>query len=534
MRRIYAFVCALLPLAVTAASLVLAHEGHDHGPEPPAAADPPPRETAADRAAQAPPTPRRPIGGDYVEPHLTASDWPTFQRTSARTGYASGTRLLPPRVLWDGHEQAEIAASPVAGGGRLFTLTLAGSLAARDVLTGEVLWRRELGANASATPALDGPTLVLADWDGNVHAVEARTGETRWARAVGALVHASPAVANGRVFVADAEGRIHSLSIGDGQTAWTRDLGAPIVASPSASGSRVYAATAEGRVVSLAAHDGAPLAENRVHGGLVGAPVVWDETVVVADGLGFVVGLDASTLKRRWLATQGPADLATPAVGDGRVVAPSMAVGGLATYDVRNGRLLWKVADPGFGRYPAPVSLGDGVVYAGVRDGRLLAISALNGTLLWEISASRLAGAPALLPDLLLAVGANGQVFAVGAPRVDRASLPGVLGPPPIAEIPLWPLLVGLGLVAMALWRRGYAKARRPMRIPPALHSWTPPPLLARRVVCPWCSCRHGLPPQAREGARLRCAACGKTSIFRTSATRHLPLPVARRGFRQA
>jgi polyvinyl alcohol dehydrogenase (cytochrome) len=72
--------------------------------------------------------------------------------------------------------------------------------------------------------------------------------------------------------------------------------------------------------------------------------------------------------------------------------------GSFAALDPASGRILWQVADPTGGSDTAPVSTAGGVVYAGSLSGRMFALDAVTGAIVWQFQGQgAVAGGPAIV-----------------------------------------------------------------------------------------------------------------------------------------
>lgn len=315
-------------------------------------------------------------------------------------------------------------------------------------LEGDRLTPREtiVGAEATAAAPLDAqPVAVaialpgaqnLADWPqkgGNAaHAVGhvAYSGALSpvWAVNVGQgnsrknRTNADPVVAGGRVFTLDAAARVSATGT-NGGTLWQTDLTPPTDRSGDASSGglaygdgAVFATSGYGELVALDPATGAVRWRQNVESGIAGAPTVAGGKVFVAarDGTAWAVG--ASDGRVTWTAPglgarAGLPGAAAPTISGDKVIFP-FASGELLALNVADGAPVWQgfVAGQRLGRAYASVSdltgepvAAGGVVYAGSSAGRLAALDAEKGTILW--SAPEGASSPVVL--------AGGSLFLV-------------------------------------------------------------------------------------------------------------------------
>ena len=154
---------------------------------------------------------------------------------------------------------------------------------------------------------------------------------------------------------------------------------------PAVEGERVYAAGHGGDVRALELASGRELwrADTKVE--LSGGPAVGEGIVVVGGTGGELVALDAGTGAKRWQVATGGEVLTAPTVANGIVVARTVD-GRLRGLRVSDGGEAWSYEQPvprltlrGNG---APVVDGD-MVFAGLDNGKVVALSLATGDLLW-------------------------------------------------------------------------------------------------------------------------------------------------------
>lgn len=175
------------------------------------------------------------------------------------------------------------------------------------------------------------------------------------------------------------------------QTLWSRDTGAGtdeqrLNLVPRIVAGTLYVADAEGRVQALAADSGAQRWQVELDAPLAGGPGVGEGLVLLGTSDAEVIALDAGNGSERWRAGLSSEVLSVPAASNGVVVAQTVdgKVFGLAA---ANGEERWRYER----RVPvltlrgsgSPVMRG-GAVYVGMSGGKLVALRADNGNLLWD------------------------------------------------------------------------------------------------------------------------------------------------------
>ncbi len=168
--------------------------------------------------------------------------------------------------------------------------------------------------------------------------------------------------------------------------------------APALVGDAVYAAARDGAVTRLDAASGDERwttdTERKLSGG-VGAS---ERTAVVATEEGEVIALDAATGKQRWRARVSSEVLAVPALGQGLVLVRSLD-NRIFAFGADDGKRRWvyqRVPSTLVVHAAAPITVAEGIAYAGFPGGRLAALSLDNGAVRWEASVAVPKGATEL------------------------------------------------------------------------------------------------------------------------------------------
>jgi outer membrane protein assembly factor BamB len=194
---------------------------------------------------------------------------------------------------------------------------------------------------------------------------------------------------------------------------------------PARGGDTLYFGSLGGEVHALVARTGQ--LRWKVHPGWAvrSPPVVTPTGLWVSDGSGYLHDLSRINGDRRGRGMRSwyDRDISAPTPGDrGLYLATRSAVLSLRT----NGSVRWRYAlgrtspPPPHVALPAPVLAGD-VLYLNHRRGRLLALDAETGALLWQRRATRGAfTAPAPAREGLFVGSSDGRVTLLSAPGGDH------------------------------------------------------------------------------------------------------------------
>jgi outer membrane protein assembly factor BamB len=257
--------------------------------------------------------------------------------------------------------------------------------------------------------------------------------DTRWDRKVGdGLGHARYPIAPSRegdtVFAADVEGVVMAMDANSGDVEWEIDLETTLSSALNAIAGQVYLATGNGEVIALDQRDGSESWRSRVSSEVLAAPQANQQLLIVQSVDGRVTALDRASGEERWVYTSSQPSLTLRGTGTPMVIDPvsfvGLANGRLATLDNRSGQPLWdmQIATPQ-GRSEVerlvdlsgqPIISPDGRLFVTSYNGRVVALEATQGDVLWEADLSS-RHTPILVGDLLFVVTDDSQVVALDA-----------------------------------------------------------------------------------------------------------------------
>jgi len=238
----------------------------------------------------------------------------------------------------------------------------------------------------------------------------------------------TPAIDQDRLFAADQSGLLRAIDTATGETQWQVTLDTPVSSGLTAVADRIYLGTRNGEVLALDQADGSVVWRSRVSSEVLAAPQANRDLLVVQSVDGAVTALDRATGKEQWVYTSNQPALTLRGTGTPRVINQvsfaGFANGRLVTLDNRSGQPLWdmRVAVPK-GRTEVdrlvdldgqPLLTPDGRLYVTSYNGRLLALQATTGKILWSHDASSYLS-PLLVGDFLFTVNADSHVLALDA-----------------------------------------------------------------------------------------------------------------------
>lgn len=234
--------------------------------------------------------------------------------------------------------------------------------------------------------------------------------ERLWSKRIGKgtdeyYLKLTPAADGQLVFATEIGGRVYALDVETGDVVWKQDVDRPVSGGVGLGIGAVYVGTSDGEVVALSQEDGEIQWTAAVSSEVLAAPRAAEGVVVVRSGDGKLFGLEEASGDRLWVYDRTEPVLtlrgtSAPLLIDILAIA-GFDGGQLVALDIRTGGVVWeaRVAIPR-GRSDLermvdidsqPIAVG-GVVYAATYQGRLAAISAQTGEIVWARDISSHAG----------------------------------------------------------------------------------------------------------------------------------------------
>jgi outer membrane protein assembly factor BamB/putative cell wall-binding protein len=380
-------------------------------------------------------------GGNGTVPSIPTAPATGYQLNAANTGsVADGSRAA---VTLERRWSAELGGPtsfPVVAGGRLFvTLRRGGDIAdygsdlvALDAATGQQLWRdRLVHRYFESGLAFDAGTLYVLGGGGLLQARDPSTGRVRWTGTVNDT-DTPPTAVNGRVYVSGNAG-VQALDGRTGSLLWTAPLGAGQKSTPAVTRDGVYVSYSCNNAFGFVPATGSLLWRHT--GQCVGGG---GRTVAVHDGLLYTRDFDGNLVLDALTGRPVGSHPGTriPALWDhGGVFVGNGDIYGRDSEGVPRWQLLGEQATS------APIIV-NGAAYVGTATGRLLALDATNGSVLWE----DVLGSPVPVPD----------EHNVSQPLTGFAAGEGLLVVPTLDELVVYgpasaPVAPSAGLSALAI-----------------------------------------------------------------------------------
>lgn len=361
--------------------------------------------------------------GDSLSPPIVVGDLAVTLGSEAVYGVDLATGSVAWEVPRGGGPLSSPAAVPIEGGTAL--LYLEGP--ADDAGTGP-----SPSATASPTASPGGGTGAGGDGSSSLVAISLEDRAELWRTELEGLARSGVTVDDTTAYVGEHGGRVVAVSLQDGGITWTAELPGRVDTPVAVAGGSVFAVARdadEGRV-AVAALDAAsgecawePGPESELPCGVrIGAastvssgPAAGEGFVLIGSADRLVRSIAAEDGSERWAALVlsffSPAT--APAFSTQAAFAADLS-GGLYRFDLADGDRAWSHQLNDVVLRSSPVVSGS-TILLGLNDGRLVAIDAGSGHLVWESEPTPgLVGTIALGPGVVVAVkgGAEGGLIA--------------------------------------------------------------------------------------------------------------------------
>ena len=303
---------------------------------------------------------------------------------------------------------ARLAAAPVVGGGRIYTIDTTATVRAFDAQSGAAVWstqfgteRRNEGALFGGGVAYDNGRIYATNGLGFVAALDATNGGVVWQVRPGGPLRGSPTVAGDALYVMSQDNQIYSLKTADGSTNWSNAAALEIAgvfgsAAPSIGQGTVVAGFSSGELNAYRYENGRQVWQDALSRTSITTSVaslsdidadpVIDSGVVYAVGQGGrMVALDLFSGQRIWELNF--AGIATPWVAGDWVFAVNDRAQ-LVAIARSTGKIKWINQLPRYEHmkdkkgpisYVGPVLAGDRLILAG-SNGALINVNPTDGS----------------------------------------------------------------------------------------------------------------------------------------------------------
>jgi outer membrane protein assembly factor BamB len=258
-------------------------------------------------------------------------------------------------------KKVQLAASPVYGDGKIFTIDAEAVVRAIDPANGATLWQTQVRGAASSSAnlfgggvAYDNGRVYATDGTGYAAALDAAKGGIFWTVRPGAPLRGAPTIANDNVYVVTQDNQLFALNPADGKTRWTGSGAVEIAgvlgaAAPAAAQGTIVAGFSSGELTAYRYENG---------------QVVWQDAL-------------ARTSISTTVTSLSDID-ADPVIDSGRVYAVGEG-GRMVAIELITGQRVWEMNVAGIS---TPWVAGDWLFVVTDR-GQLLCVARTTGHIRW-------------------------------------------------------------------------------------------------------------------------------------------------------
>ena len=214
-------------------------------------------------------------------------------------------------------------------------------------------------------------------------------------------LHLNPFISDERIAVVNSDGLVSAYHVDDGTSLWENNLNEAITAGVNGGENIILVGTDEGGLVALSSETGKQVWRRQLSSQVTAISAVVDGMLVARSGDGYLYGLDKATGEISWkVHREAPAlslqSQSVPILEQGVVIA-GLDNGRLIMLSQKNGEVLWeKTIAQSSGRselermvdIDGRIDLHDSTVYVVTYNGKIAAVDARKGQILWREDAS--------------------------------------------------------------------------------------------------------------------------------------------------
>jgi outer membrane protein assembly factor BamB/predicted MPP superfamily phosphohydrolase len=271
-------------------------------------------------------------------------------------GYLKALNTRTGKMTWQLKMAGPVHSTPVSGNGIIVIGTIDGKITGIDGIAGSIIWEVTTGRPVLAEGVIEGDHVYIGGGDKNFYKINYHTGKVIWQHPVEGLIQGKPALSPANVFFGAWDRHLYCVDKTSGELRWKWNNGrqqvlySPGNIFPAVSGDRVF--------------------------------------IVAPDR--FMTALDTKTGKQVWRTNRHQVRESMGASLDGSLIYAKLmtdtviAVRSSGDYPVTE----WKInAGFGYEHNPCPVTATCQVIYAGTRDGIIIAMDKVNKRVIWKYKA---------------------------------------------------------------------------------------------------------------------------------------------------
>lgn len=262
-----------------------------------------------------------------------------------------------------------------------------------SIANGKPQWWYDGKVTMTAPPGSFGSSVVVGFRDGKIAKLDALTGKKQWTASLDSFSERPFLLSGTTLYVLTAAQVLHAIDFQTGKVHWLFDGGYPDGlsvaggAKPIVNDGKILFGVATGEIVAVDAETGKlawrynPAYNDQKFHSVVGELVVRNNRLLMTRYDGLVAAVDLSTAAKATAWQETLPGLSTSTFRNGRVYAGSVN-GEVVAIDPDNaGRKVWRVVT---GAPVVTIVAGETTLYVGGSAGRITALDASSGEILWH------------------------------------------------------------------------------------------------------------------------------------------------------
>lgn len=228
-------------------------------------------------------------------------------------------------------------------------------------------------------------------------------------------IQGTPALGANYLYIGDNSGTVAAYSQKTGQMIWSYQTGGAVIGSPTINGNNLYVGSTDGKVYAFQLSSGKKLWEYQTSGAVVAQPLVTEGLVLIGSSDYNFYALDEKTGQLKWTFATGNTIMSQAAYGENTVFFGSWD-NNFYGVDILSGQEKWR-QPLATQVYYAPAASNplyhNGKVYICTPGNRICALSASQGTILWEAKAASGLANPLIFNKAFINSTLSGSLYAL-------------------------------------------------------------------------------------------------------------------------
>lgn len=258
----------------------------------------------------------------------------------------------------------------------------------------KLLWQLQLPGAVYSTPLVTGDKIIVGGIDGKLSAYSLKEGKEQWVQSIAIPIISEAIIEKGLLYIGSGNGTMYCLSVEDGAIKWKFDgVQGQIQARASLSGNHLVFGAWDKFLYCLDATNGALKwkwtngSPQKLYSPGNVVPVIADNKVLIVAPDRYMTAIELASGRTIWRSNrhrvreslggnQGNHTVYAKLMND-TIIAVSTQPDSIQTN--------WAThAGFGYEHNPCPITVADGVLYAGTKNGMVVALEEKTGAVLWK------------------------------------------------------------------------------------------------------------------------------------------------------